>query len=290
MVSSIGLLILAMVSIQTGASFAKGLFPLAGAAGTTALRLFFATVMLWAIWRPWKKQFKKSDLKNLFVYGASLGLMNLTFYFALERIPLGLAVTLEFVGPLTLSTLSSRRKIDFLWVILAAVGIFMVMPQTNVHLATDKLGIAFALIAGLFWAFYIHFGQKAGKDLHGGTATAIGMSFAALVALPFGLVMDGAKLLDPALLPMGLLVALLSSALPYSLEMISLKKMPTKTFGILMSLEPAIASLVGMIVLHESLSLIQWLAILCVIAASLGSALTNTSQSTSNASAHNDHE
>lgn len=278
MVSSIALLILAMVSIQTGASFAKGLFPLAGAAGTTAIRLFFATVILWAVWRPWKMSFKKSDLKNLFVYGASLGLMNLTFYFALERIPLGLAVTLEFVGPLTLSTLSSRRKIDFLWVILAAVGIYLVMPQTQIGAATDTLGIVFALIAGMFWAFYIHFGAKAGKDLHGGTATAIGMSFAALVALPFGLVIDGGKLLNPSLLPMGLLVAVLSSALPYSLEMISLKKMPTKTFGILMSLEPAIASLVGLIVLGETLSSVQWIAILCVIVASLGSSLSVSEQ------------
>jgi inner membrane transporter RhtA len=280
MAGSIALLILAMVSIQTGASFAKGLFPLAGAAGTTAIRLFFATVILWAVWRPWRMSFKKSDLKNLFVYGASLGLMNLTFYFALERIPLGLAVTLEFVGPLTLSTISSRRKIDFLWVILAAVGIYLVMPQTQIGAATDTLGIVFALVAGMFWAFYIHFGAKAGKDLHGGMATTIGMSFAALVALPFGLVIDGGKLLNPSLLPMGLLVAVLSSALPYSLEMISLKKMPTKTFGILMSLEPAIASLVGLIVLSESLSSIQWLAILCVIVASLGSSISAGEQKT----------
>ena len=279
MFSSIALLILAMVSIQTGASFAKGLFPLAGAAGTTALRLFFATIMLWTIWRPWKKQYTKADLKNLFIYGASLGLMNLTFYFALERIPLGLAVTLEFVGPLTLSTIYSRRKIDFLWVTLAAVGIYMVMPRNEMQVATDNLGIAFALIAGLFWAFYIHFGHKAGKNIHGGTATAIGMGFAALATLPFSLVIDGGKLLNPALLPMGILVAGLSSALPYSLEMISLKKMPTKTFGILMSLEPAIASLVGLIVLHESLTLIQWFAILCVIVASLGSALSVPDQS-----------
>lgn len=280
MFTSISLLILAMVSIQTGASFAKGLFPLAGAAGTTALRLFFATAILWAVWRPWRISYKKSDLKNLFIYGASLGLMNLTFYFALERIPLGLAVTLEFVGPLTLSTLSSRRKIDFLWVILAAVGIYLVMPQTQSGAATDTLGIIFALVAGMFWAFYIHFGHKAGKEMHGGTATAVGMAFAALMALPFGLIIDGGKLLNPALLPMGILVAVLSSALPYSLEMISLKKMPPKTFGILMSLEPAIASLVGLIVLGESLSTIQWLAILCVIVASLGSSLSVPEQKT----------
>lgn len=274
MVSSILLLILAMVSIQTGASFAKGLFPLSGAAGTTALRLFFATLMLWAFWRPWRVTFKKSDLKTLFIYGASLGLMNLTFYFALERIPLGLAVTLEFVGPLTLSTLSSRRKIDFLWVILAALGIYLVMPQSQVGAVTDTVGIIFALVAGLFWAFYIHFGAKAGKELHGGMATAVGMAFASLAALPFGLIIDGSKLLNPSLLPMAVLVGFLSSALPYSLEMISLKKMPTKTFGILMSLEPAIASLVGLVVLSEALTLTQWMAIGCVVIASLGSSTT----------------
>lgn len=280
MVSSIALLILAMVSIQTGASFAKGLFPLAGAAGTTAIRLFFATVILWALCRPWKSSFKKSDLKNLFIYGASLGFMNLTFYVALERIPLGLAVTLEFVGPLTLSTISSRRKIDFLWVILAAAGIYLIMPQTQVGAATDIVGIIFALIAGLFWAFYIHFGAKAAKDLQGGIAAAIGMGFAALVALPFGLAIDGEKLLNSSLIPMGLLVAVLSSALPNSLEMISLKKMPTKTFGILMSLEPAIASLIGLILLRETLTMTQWMAILCVIVASLRSSLSVSEQKT----------
>lgn len=281
MFAPVAVLILAMISIQTGASFAKNLFPLAGAAGTTALRLFFASLILWAIWRPWRFRFKKSDLKNLFVYGASLGLMNLTFYFALERIPLGLAVTLEFVGPLSLAILSSRRKIDFFWALLAGIGIFMVMPKSELNHVTDPLGMMFALIAGMFWAFYIYFGQKAGKDIHGGHATTIGMTFAALVALPFGLVMDGSKLLNVSLLPMGLLVAVLSSALPYSLEMYSLKKMPTKTFGILMSLEPAIASLVGLIFLAEQLTFIQWLAIICVMAASLGSSLSISDQKTS---------
>lgn len=262
-----------MVSIQTGASFAKGLFPIAGPAGTTALRLFFATLILWLIWRPWR--FKLPSLKNLFVYGASLGLMNLTFYFALMRIPLGLAVALEFIGPLTLTMLSSRKKIDFFWAILAGIGIYLILPKSELSTSSaDPLGMMWALIAGMFWAFYIFFGQRAGKDLHGGIATTIGMSFAALAALPFGLAMDGAKLLDPSILPMGIMVAILSSALPYSLEMYALKKMPTRTFGILMSLEPAVASLVGLIFLNEQLTGTQWMAILCVICASLGSSLT----------------
>jgi inner membrane transporter RhtA len=281
MFAPIAVVILAMISIQTGASFAKNLFPIAGAAGTTALRLFFASVILWAIWRPWRFRFKKSDLKNLFIYGASLGLMNLSFYFALERIPLGLAVTLEFVGPLSLAIFLSRKKIDFFWALLAGVGIFMVMPKSELNQTLDPIGMMFALIAGMFWAFYIFFGQKAGKDLHGGHATTLGMTFAALVAMPFGLIIDGPKLLDVSILPMGLLVAVLSSALPYSLEMYSLKKMPTKTFGILMSLEPAIASLVGLIFLGELLTTIQWFAIVCVMAASLGSSLSISEQKAS---------
>jgi inner membrane transporter RhtA len=273
MLAPIAVLILAIISIQTGASFAKNLFPIAGAAGTTTLRLFFASLILWAIWRPWRFTFKKADLKNLCIYGTALGSMNLAFYFSLQRIPLGLAVTLEFIGPLTLAILSSRKNIDFFWATLAGLGIFMVMPESDLNHAIDPIGIAFALIAGMFWAFYIFFGQKAGKDLHGGIAATIGMSFAALVVLPFGLMIDGPKLLNLSILPMGLFVAILSSAIPYSLEMYSLKKIPTKTFGILMSLEPAVASLVGLICLGEQLTVIQWFAIFCVMAASLGSTL-----------------
>lgn len=272
MLSSISVLILAMVSVQTGASFAKGLFPLAGAAGATTLRLFFASLALLIIWRPWRH--KSLNYKSLLFYGLSLGLMNLTFYFALVRIPLGLAVTLEFVGPLVLALISSRKKIDFLWAILAAVGIYLVMPVTHLSAGADIIGMIFALTAGLFWALYIVYGKKAGKDLHGGIATTMGMFFAALSAIPFGIAMDGEKLLNPAVLPTGILVGLLSSALPYSLEMYALKRMPTKTFGILMSLEPAIASLIGFFILNEHLSVQQWFAMGCIICASLGSSLS----------------
>jgi inner membrane transporter RhtA len=274
MFAPIGVLILAMISIQVGAGLAKHLFPVAGAAGTTTLRLFFASTILWLIWRPWRFSFKKSDLKNLLIYGTSLGLMNLTFYFAVQRIPLGLAVTLEFIGPLSLAIFLSRRKVDFFWAIMAGLGIFMVVPKSTIHQSLDPIGMAFALIAGLFWAFYIYFGKKAGKDIHGGHATTIGMSFAALVAIPFGIIIDGPKLLDLSILPMGLMVALLSSAIPYSLEMYSLKNMQTKTFGVFMSLEPAIASIVGLVFLGEILTSVQWFAIFCVMTASLGSSLT----------------
>ncbi|MBL7542864.1 MAG: DMT family transporter [Bdellovibrionaceae bacterium] len=262
-----------MISIQMGAGLAKSLFSLVGAAGTTGLRLFFATTILWIIWRPWRFRFDKSTIKSLIFYGGSLGLMNLTFYFSLQRIPLGLAVTLEFVGPLTLSILTSRKKLDFLWVLLAAMGIYLVMPHSESGSALDILGIIFALIAGGFWALYIYFGQRAGHALHGGIAATAGMTVATIVVLPFALTLDGPSMFNPAVLPLALLVASLSSALPYSLEMIALKQLPTKTFGILMSLEPAIASLVGLFLLKEQLLPIQWMAIGFIIVASLGSVL-----------------
>jgi|JI8StandDraft_1071087.scaffolds.fasta_scaffold83611_2 inner membrane transporter RhtA len=273
MTSAILLLFVAMISIQVGAGFAKSLFPLVGAAGTTGLRLFFATAILWIIWRPWNFRFDKPTIKSLMFYGGSLGLMNLTFYFSLQRIPLGLAVTLEFIGPLTLSILTSRKKMDFLWVALAAAGIYLVMPHSNVESTLDILGVIFALVAGSFWALYIFFGQRAGNALHGGIAATAGMTVATIVALPFGLALDGPRMFNPEILPLALFVASLSSALPYSLEMVALKRLPTKTFGILMSLEPAIASMVGLVLLKEQLLLTQWIAIIFIIIASLGSVL-----------------
>lgn len=273
MTSAILLLLVAMVSIQMGAGFAKTLIPTIGAAGTTGFRLFFASAILWAVWRPWKHRFDKATLKSLIFYGGSLGLMNLTFYFSLQRIPLGLAVTLEFVGPLTLSVLTSRKKMDFLWVALAALGIYLVMPHSHSESTLDLVGVLFALIAGAFWALYIYFGQRAGNALHGGIAATMGMTVATLVALPFSLALDGDRMFNTSILPLAFSIALLSSAIPYSLEMIALKRLPTKTFGILMSLEPAMASCVGLILLNELLLPTQWLAIVFIIIASLGSVL-----------------
>ncbi len=273
MTSAILLLLVAMVSIQMGAGFAKTLIPTIGAAGTTGFRLFFASAILWAVWRPWKHRFDKATLKSLIFYGGSLGLMNLTFYFSLQRIPLGLAVTLEFVGPLTLSVLTSRKKMDFLWVALAALGIYLVMPHSQSESTLDLVGVLFALIAGGFWALYIYFGQRAGNTLHGGIAATMGMTVATLVALPFSLALDGDRMFNTSILPLAFSIALLSSAIPYSLEMIALKRLPTKTFGILMSLEPAMASCVGLILLNELLLPTQWLAIVFIIIASLGSVL-----------------
>ncbi len=268
--------LVAMVSIQSGASLAKQLFPAVGAAGATTLRLALAALVVCALFRPWRARLTAPQWRTIAVYGASLGAMNLSFYFAIDRIPLGLAVALELTGPLAIAVFASRRRADLLWALLAVVGLLLILPIGDdlASRAVDPLGAAFALAAGAFWAAYILFGQKAGASVPGPTAAALGMVVAALVTLPVGLAHAGASLLAPALLPLGLAVGVLSSALPYSLEMLALRRLPAQSFGVLMSLEPAIAALSGLAFLGEHLASTQWLAIACVIAASLGSALT----------------
>lgn len=268
-------LLMAMGSIQFGAALAKGLFPVLGAQGATALRLIFAALMLLAVFRPWRKKLTRRELRSVVVYGAALGTMNLTFYLALARIPLGIAVAIEFTGPLAVALLSTRRALDFVWALLAVAGILLVLPLSESSKALDPLGVVWALVAGTCWALYILFGQKAVETVHGGTATSLGMVVAALVAVPFGVAHAGRALLDVSLLPVGLGVAVLSSALPYSLEMIALKALPMRTFGILMSLEPALAAMSGLVFLHEQLTVLQWVAIGCIILASAGSAASS---------------
>lgn len=267
-------IVTAMLSIQFGASVAKRLFPLAGPAGTSLLRVNLAAALLFLIWRPWKKEWSRQQLLTFFYYGASLGLMNLTFYIALERIPLGIAVALEFTGPLTLALFSSRRFSDLLWAVMAGLGIWFILPVAKTQGHLDPIGIFFAILAGVFWALYIIFGKRSGNENHSGVATAWGMLFAGLVIVPFGLVMNGSLIFVPNffrdLFPVALSIAVLSSALPYSLEMMAMKNLPSNTFGILMSMEPAIASLMGFLFLRERLSLLQSLGIACIVFASAG--------------------
>lgn len=265
-----------MASIQFGASQAKQLFPLIGTAGTSTLRLIFASMMMIAAFRPWQIKYSKDMIKSLVLYGFSLGLMNFSFYFALKRIPLGIAVALEFLGPLSVAIFSSKKKIDYIWALLAGVGIYLLLPKSSAEAQLDLVGMLLAVLAGAFWALYIIFGKKAGNNLKGGIASSMGMLFAALIVLPFGVMIDGDKLLNTQALPMALMVALFGSALPYTLEMFALKRMPQQTFGIMMSLEPALAALMGLLFLQETLTLLQTLAILCVIISSLGSTLTNS--------------
>lgn len=270
MTRSIAALLIAMVSIQSGAALAKQLFPLIGSQATTMLRLGFAALILCLLWRPWKTTFSKKEIRSLLIYGTSLGVMNLTFYLALERIPLGIAVALEFTGPLAVAFFTSRKPLDFIWVAFAMAGMILILPFSQSTASLDPVGIIYALGAGICWALYIIFGQKAGFGVHGGTATALGMLTAALVVLPAGLINSDMRLLDWSILPIALGVAVFSSALPYSLEMVALKKLPTQTFSILMSLEPAIAALSGLLFLKERLTLTQWTAIFLVIVASVG--------------------
>ncbi|MES2801678.1 MAG: EamA family transporter [Bdellovibrionota bacterium] len=267
-----------MLSIQFGASVAKGLFVDLGSAGTTALRVFFAALILVAIANPIKNKavFKKiladkSQLALVAAYGVSLGLMNLFFYFSIQKIPLGLAVTLEFTGPLAVSVLYSRRWRDLLWVLLAAAGIGLLFYHSG-ESKIDYFGMFLALVAAFFWGLYIIFGKKAIRSGHGSLiVSSLGMSFAALIALPVGLFMNTAQVINPQYWLAGIGVAILSSALPYSLELKAMQKIPEKTFGILMSFEPVVATMIGFVFLHEILDLFQITAMALVITACVGS-------------------
>lgn len=264
--------LLAIISVQGGAAIAKGLFPLLGAAGTASIRIGFSALILLAVYRPDLKQLSRQQWKAVIPYGISLGAMNIIFYLAIARIPLGLGVTLEFIGPLLLAVFGSKRAIDFLWVLLAAIGIAFISPWHEK--GADLLGILLALLAGAFWAAYILLGGRISKLMDGGQAVAIGMIFASIVVLPFGLAGGIIQHFSPAMLLSGIVLALLSSAIPFTLEINALRKIPARTFSILMSLEPAVAAICGLLFLNEVLSFFEWLAIVLVIMASAGATLT----------------
>ncbi|MBB1331877.1 MULTISPECIES: EamA family transporter [Pseudoalteromonas] len=271
--------LLAMVTIQSGASIAKQLFPLIGPEGTTALRLGFSATILCLVFKPWRAFPPLGQRMPIIVYGLCLGGMNIFFYYAIARIPLGIAVALEFTGPLAVALLSSRRKRDLFWVACAISGIVMLLPDMKGEESLDLLGVILALGAGACWAGYILFGKKTGNQSSGGMTVALGMSVAALILVPYGAISQGGALLNWEVIPLGLLVAIMSSALPYTLEMVALRNMPAQGFSIMMSLEPAIAALAGFIILGELLTLWQWLAILLVIVASVGSSMSTSKDS-----------
>jgi len=267
----IAALLAAMVCFQLGAVLAKGLFPVVGAAGAAALRLAIASPILFAVWRPWRMRVSAAQARTIIVYGLAMGWMNFFFYLCLRSIPLGIAVALEFTGPLAVALAASRRASDFLWVVMAALGLAALLPLGFGAEPLPLLGIGYGLAAGACWALYIVFGRKAGAA-HGGPTTALGTLIGAVFIVPVGVAQSGAQLLTPAILPAAIGVALLSSALPYSLEMFAMPRVPTRTFGVLMSLDPALGALSGLVFLGESLSLIQWAAIASIMAASAGSA------------------
>lgn len=267
--------LLGMVSVQGGAALAKDLFPALGALGTAAVRITLSAVVLLALFRPPLARLGRAQWRAVIPYGVVLGAMNAIFYLSLARIPLGLAVTLEFLGPLAVAVLGSRRLSDFLWVLLAAAGIALLVPWDPARVnALDPLGVALALGAGACWAAYILLGGRLSRHFTDGQGVAVGMLFATAAVLPLALADGLLGRLTPPLLGAGLGVALLSSAVPYTLEMVALRALPSRTFGILMSLEPALAALAGLVFLSERLTPLQWLAVALVSAASAGSTLT----------------
>ncbi|HCM9178248.1 threonine/homoserine exporter RhtA [Enterobacter kobei] len=269
----VAVILIAILSIQSGASLAKSLFPLVGAPGVTALRIVLGTAILVAIFKPWRLRFKKEQRLPLLFYGLSLGAMNYMFYLSIQTIPLGIAVALEFTGPLAVALFSSRRPVDFIWVVLAVLGLWFLLPLGQNVTEIDLTGAALALGAGACWAVYILTGQRAGEE-HGPATVALGSVIAAIVFVPIGMAQATASIWQWSVMPIGLAVAVLSTALPYSLEMIALTRLPTRIFGTLMSMEPALAAISGMVFLGETLTFTQTLALCSIIAASMGSTLT----------------
>ncbi|MFM7024762.1 MAG: EamA family transporter [Limnohabitans sp.] len=262
-----------LLSLCIGTSFARTLFAEMGAEGISAYRIGLAALLLIVVLRPWRRRWQWADLPPLALYGATLGTMNLLFYLAIGRIPLGLAIAIEFTGPLAVALWTSHRTLDLLWVALAGAGLALLLPVQGLQAANalDPIGVAFALSAGLCWALYIVFGQHVARR-YGRDATPVGMLAAALIVVPVGLAQSGIGLLRLDWLWPGLVVAALSSALPYALEMYALNHLPKRSFSILLSLEPAVGAVAGWVLLSEVLSAAQWLAIALVMTASMGSA------------------
>jgi inner membrane transporter RhtA len=267
----------AMVSTYAGAAFAKHLFPLVGAEGVVALRVGLSALLLAAFARPWRTLPSRAELPNLLLYGLTLGCMNLLIYRAFSRIPIGVAVSIEVMGPLAVVLLSSRRARDFVWVACAGFGLWLLLPLRAASSALDPAGVAYAAGAAFCWALYIVFGKRVSeskRQSQGSGTVAWGMLAASAFIVPIGAAHAGSALLSPFVLAAGLAVAVLSSAAPYTLEMIALRKLPRRVFGILVSASPAVAALAGFVVLGERLAAGQWLGIALVMLACGATAAT----------------
>jgi inner membrane transporter RhtA len=264
--AAVGLVLVAAVSPQLGAALAVTLFDELGPAGAAFLRLAFAAIVLWVIWRPRLT----GDLRLAGAFGVALGLMNWSFYEAIDRIPLAVAVTIEFTGPLLVAVIGSRRPLDLVWVALAAVGIVLLVGPGGG--SVDPVGVGFALAAAVCWMAYIYLSKRTGAAFPGGSGLAIAMAVGALIVLPAGVIQADGALLEPDLLGAAFVVALASSVVPYSLELEALRRLPESVFGVLMSLDPAIAALVGYVALGQDLGARDVLAIAMVVVASAGAA------------------
>jgi inner membrane transporter RhtA len=270
-VPPMGLVLLSIFSVQLGAAIAKGLFDQLGPAGTVFLRVGFAALVLLLLWRPRLGGHARGGYLVAVLFGLTLAAMNFSLYGALDRIPLGVAVTLEFVGPLGVAVAGSRRVLDLLWVVLAASGIVLLAPLDVLGgTELDPVGVALALLAGCLWAAYILLSARTGSIFPGGTGLVIALCVGTVALVPVGIAGGGAALLDPKLLLTGFAVAMLSSAIPYSFELEALRKLPASVFGVLMSLEPAVAALVGFVVLGERLGMRALAAVLLVTVAAVG--------------------
>lgn len=266
--SPIAMVMASIASTQLGAAIAKGLFPQVGPIGMVSLRVSFAALVLMVLWRPRWQGHRAADYRLLLGFGISLAAMNGLFYAAIARIPIGIAVAIEFSGPLAVALLHSRRRLDLVWVLLAATGIALLAPVEGSNL--DPMGILLALLAAVGWAAYILLSAKTGQVFPGGDGLALAMTVGAAILLPLGLGSGGATLMQPMILVLGFGVAMLSSAIPYSLELSALRSLPLNTFGVLLSLEPAIASLIGFLVLKETLTGRMMLAVFLVTIAAIG--------------------
>ena len=263
-------LLSSILSVNAGAAFAKHLFPVVGAAGMTTLRIGFAALLLMVISKLWIKNRSPHDFKTVILYGIILGIMNLLIYQAFARIPIGIAIAIEILGPLAVVLANAKRLIDFVWFALALIGLALFLPLKTDEASLDIIGILFAIGAAIAWACYILVGKKLSSTstLH---TVAMGLVVAACVAAPFGLFEAGTMLLSPSVLLMGFLVALFSSALPFPLEMLALKRLPTHIFSITVSASPIIAALCGWVILDEALLVHQWIAICLIVIAIAGS-------------------
>jgi inner membrane transporter RhtA len=268
--SAVGLVVGAACSVQGGAAVAKSLFPELGPPGVVFLRLLFGSLALWAIARPQLRGRSRQDLRLVALLGVVLVSMNLTFYASLERAPLGIAVTVEFLGPLAVAVIGSRRPVDLIWVALAASGVALLADGGGTHV--EPLGIVLAAVAGFFWACYILIGVRVGQKFAGASGLAPAMALGALLAAPWGIISAGDNLGDPQLVGAAVGVGLLSSALPWSLELEAMRRLPTHVFGVVLSLEPALAAVAGFVLLDEHLHLRAWIAIVLVVLASAGAA------------------
>jgi inner membrane transporter RhtA len=269
---AVGLVLGGVVSVQVGAALATTLFDELGPRGTVLLRIGFAALILLAVWRPTVRGLRGTRLRDVVLFGLVFAGMNLSFYEALDRIPLGIAVTIEFIGPLGVAVVASRRATDLIWVALAAVGILLLSPAPNA--SVDALGAGLALLAGTFWAAYIVLTARIGRTFSGGTGLALAMAVATLALIPVGIGGADEAFGQPDLLAAALGVALLSSAIPYSVELEALRRLPQGTFGVLMSLEPAVAATVGFLLLDQGLAATEVLAIVLVVVASAGALRT----------------